>query len=514
MWPEGSINSKICSYIEVTANYKSSLKEGEVIYRFYLGEDMVGNFDIRRNTQHTITLKFNDNGSINEDTWRVDVSNLYDAVIPEISFAQTNVTLYDMEYANIPFSQFYPTDADATVTSTNEEVLKIIGYNSSGVQVQGRGAGEAKIIAKIGENAVTECNVKVEKLTLSLSKKTITVYNHFYHDIEYTISPPHAASLGVTVSAMGTNIATNYNSIPNRIIPQYNKNTTFPATETLKINITGREDVSANLTATVKPILTLRESMRILANKGNSTITEGLGIESSPRADIKLNWVAKDNISIYGDPGENAIISLPDNTIKFPIPNGANGLYRLKATVIGDDGYGSSEQEHTDAVKYCDISIYETIYLIGISKTLNRTKISRSPDIWEYENEIVAKWLAHPNSIIYPEGEVDLGLKYIYNGIEYSDSHTEQSEKFKFEFQDGELMEYTLDGENKEYKGTAPPYYLEYFFLESTSSSFINGDMLNGTPFIHIYSRQFMSGFSDDPSPDWDKIFEYVYGAK
>jgi hypothetical protein len=80
VWPEGNVYSNICSYIQLNATYSSVKHSGSLLYRFYLGKDMTTNFDVERNTQHTITVFFAGDGSVDENTWRVDTEMLTDLV--------------------------------------------------------------------------------------------------------------------------------------------------------------------------------------------------------------------------------------------------------------------------------------------------------------------------------------------------------------------------------------------------------------------------------------------------
>ena len=80
VWPNGNAYSNICSYIQLNASYASSKHSGHLLYRFYLGKDMTTNFDVERNTQHTITVLFAGEGSVDENTWRVDTELLTDLV--------------------------------------------------------------------------------------------------------------------------------------------------------------------------------------------------------------------------------------------------------------------------------------------------------------------------------------------------------------------------------------------------------------------------------------------------
>lgn len=67
--------SNVCSYLEITANYISPAKTGIIKYRSFLGENPTNNFDVMRETHYKETLLFT-GSSINESSWRVDVSNL------------------------------------------------------------------------------------------------------------------------------------------------------------------------------------------------------------------------------------------------------------------------------------------------------------------------------------------------------------------------------------------------------------------------------------------------------
>lgn len=76
----------ICSYIELELDYLSpewkSIEEG-LIYRFYLGEDR-NNLDVERNCHYRITI-CPENDGLDEDSWRVDKSNI--VAVEPISFS-------------------------------------------------------------------------------------------------------------------------------------------------------------------------------------------------------------------------------------------------------------------------------------------------------------------------------------------------------------------------------------------------------------------------------------------
>lgn len=699
-WPEGSRYSKICSYVELKASYSSPRKYGDILYRFYLGNDMLTNYDIKRNTQLNVVVSFINDGAVEENTWRVDNSEIMDlvteielspashtfteigatigitatvypdtayektlewsssdeavarvdengnvtsagkgtcyifatstdgtdvydyckikveiqepeepepdvpvepeepavievtgvSVIPDnltlapegestlqaevtpsdatdkgiqwsssdtgiasvdengkvtaisegectiyatstskpeikgecavtvseaeqkqiLEFAELAVEMYDLQSRELTYVQEAEDAASITVSSSNEEVVKIVSESAAGIRIQAIAPGSATITAGSGGEVHTSCTITVEKLRIVPAASAVTMYNHFYEDIEYTVYPAWAAKEFTLQVSGSEGLLCGFEGIANRVIPQFGQNEALPANGTMTLVLQGREDVSADVEFTVKPMLALTSQMKINANLGNRDAVRDLGLDVHPRGDVKMEWTPADGTTYYGAPAQDDVeISVEENTITFPIPNSSNGLYQLVASVTGDDGYGSSGEE--DARRYCNITIYETVYLVGISKTIDRNKVEGEQHTWKYENEIVAKWLSHPNSYMYPNGEVPLDLPFSYKGITYTDSHTGVTEEFIFTFTVGEYIEMALDWDTQLYNGTAPLYYLEYFSLEADGEPYIDGSPVTGEPYLYIYSRNFASGFSKDASPDWEKIFEIVY---
>lgn len=66
----------LCTYIEMKGRWKEDARyKGEIIYRFYLGENATSNFDIRRNTRQTITL-CPDEKNFARTSWKIDTSHM------------------------------------------------------------------------------------------------------------------------------------------------------------------------------------------------------------------------------------------------------------------------------------------------------------------------------------------------------------------------------------------------------------------------------------------------------
>lgn len=66
----------LCSYIELECSYISRTRRGEVKYRFYLGTDH-SNCNVYRNSAQTITVKFKETASCDENSVSVDNSDLW-----------------------------------------------------------------------------------------------------------------------------------------------------------------------------------------------------------------------------------------------------------------------------------------------------------------------------------------------------------------------------------------------------------------------------------------------------
>ena len=594
-WPQGSLQSQICSYMELQATYSSPRKTGNILYRFYLGNDMFRNFDVKRNTQLNVTVSFKGDGAVEENTWRVDNSGILDlvtgvtlnptnytftelgasmqlsaAVTPvtahnstlkwsstngavaqvdesgrvtsisegectiyatstdgtnisascnitvdepeflELTFASGANNMYDGQKMTLPFSAVATAGRTITAQSSNVNIAKVISASEKGVQIEALAPGETTITAQVGDKS-TSCEINAEKLRIVAAETALTTHNHFYTDLEYTIYPAFAdKDFTVKITPSVSSIATGFEGIGNRIIPQYPSSATLPANAEIILSLNGRPDINAKVSLTVKPMLEMVSSMKVNANLGNKDAVKELGLAHHTRGNVKFRWPPADGKKYYGEPGVgNVEIYGSENKIVFPIPNSANGLYRLEASVIGDDGYGSSWE--SDATKFCEIVIYETVYLVGVSKTIDRNKVAGTKDTWEYENEIVAKWLSHPNSLIYPQGELFMELGFKYKGKAYTSNETGETETFTFAFEKGETIPIMLQSEGMTYNGTPPQYYMEFFGLEPDGSAYHQGNPTTGEPYLYIFSRSFASGFTKNASPDWKKIFELIY---
>ena len=120
--------------------------------------------------------------------------------------------------------------------------------------------------------------------------------------------------------------------------------------------------------------------------------------------------------------------------------------------------------------------------------------------------------MAHPNSAFYSNGIVnDIIIPFVYDGVTYTDSHTGKYVDHDFSFVKGETYSLALTDETITFNGrNMPQYYHEYFSLQPADSDPWQINASNGR-YFYVYSRNFMSGFSNVAAPEWKKIFDYVY---
>ncbi len=426
-------------------------------------------------------------------------------VQPQIEFAERIKVMYDLEEAQLQYSRLVPSTAAVDVVSSDNSVVQIVESSSMGVKIRALKEGSAVIKATVtGTAASTSCSITVEKLRIVPAVNEFVVYNHFYYDVGYTIYPAHASFMKVMLesAALGKdNHIEPVDGYAARVIGNKVSSDPLP----LKISIAGRDDAYANMTFVVKEP-SMETLIRARVNYGREACVEKdlkLDIASHARLQYSLTPHATESFSM-GNVESSIKVNLEESKVIFPNPNGTNGKYALEVSCVGDDNTAISLP--------CNIEVYETLYLVGISKTDTREDISLHK--YCYYNEIIGEWLAHPNSVFYPEGAVnDISIPYIYNGKEYTDRYTEVIISREFIFEKDSQYALALDEGYFTYKGNnAPHYYHEYFALKPKENNPYQMDK-DSKKHFYVYSRNFMSGFSNDSSPDWKKVFEYVYGA-
>ena len=69
-----------CTYLEITARYRfEGMTINNLCYRFYLGEDNIRNFDVRRNTSYVVTLSLTDTNAVVASSWKISRGDVEDS---------------------------------------------------------------------------------------------------------------------------------------------------------------------------------------------------------------------------------------------------------------------------------------------------------------------------------------------------------------------------------------------------------------------------------------------------
>ena len=160
VWPESSIYSKICSYLQMNASYSSAKHSGTLLYRFYLGKDMTGNYDVERNTRHTVTVYFAGEGSVDENTWRVDTELLTD-LITSISLSPSSLEILGLSQTKKITAAVLPeTASDKTLVWSSSDT-GTASVDQSG-NVTSKGFGTCTITAKSADGSGISSSVTVK----------------------------------------------------------------------------------------------------------------------------------------------------------------------------------------------------------------------------------------------------------------------------------------------------------------------------------------------------------------
>ena len=439
----------------------------------------------------------------------IECSCVIKVVKPQISFPYTNRVMYDGETAFIPYSVLVPSNAEVKASLSNDNA-QIVSQNAQGITIKALKLGVCELIAKVGD-VKCSCILDIQKLTITSTHNSFTLYQHFYHDVEYTISPPHAANLDVGIkldAAVGSWLHSNGGSRLNAWNEVDFANTVYPSESqyySASLYILGREDVSVDVSFNVKPISIVHEIIAH-ANIGYKPTIVDLQMDIPQHAhNNQYEYKIYVTDLSYTNDVSAITVDIPKSTLELANPCKSNGSYTLQIDIDGDDGYKM-------AVNPCTIKVYETVYIVGYSKPYGREMLTNSSvdgvATYAYYNEVVAEFYLHPNSFLSVDNELDLFTPYFYNGVKYSTLHTDMYEEYRFSFRKNESYVYMLDQGSFMFRGNnAPSYYMDFFYLEPEDT---HPDVASGSPFLYYYSNTFCSGFSDKLYT-WKDIFNYVF---
>ena len=201
VWPEGDVNREICSFIEIEAIYSSSRKRGNILYRFYLGRDMVSNYDVIRNTQHTIMVSFKGDGSVEETTWRVDNSAIEDLV--------TSITISPQEYIFDKWGETIQLSAMVLPVTANDRRVSWRSSNESVATVDQNGAvtsvgdGYTLVTATscdgsgVTAHCAIEVDAKIPVTSIDIPESELQMYKNMNHKFTAAVYPSDATDKSV-----------------------------------------------------------------------------------------------------------------------------------------------------------------------------------------------------------------------------------------------------------------------------------------------------------------------------
>lgn len=425
-----------------------------------------------------------------------------------IAFDKSSLLMLDIDSKTIGFATNEHNTKTPVFTISDNRVAKIVNQNDGSIEIRALQAGVCTITGTLGD-AEAACSITVEELKVTTDNE-VTIYKDFYHEVDYNISPQWAAAthnlkweitdgfsnpvLGFVGGNAGNNIV--------GLIPTADNG--LDAGE-LTISFIDAPHKKTTVKVNVKDALKMRSKITAIANIGYSDTYESLDIEAPQQAAINLEFTGRSPgayIWAYRDG-----YGYSNGCIRISNPCGANGAYYLKASVTGDNGIVNTA--------ICTIEVYEQIFLVGISKSMDVIKSNRHTVggiqyiTISYENEVVAKYLAHPSSLLYPRGEInDIPFSYYYDGKYFTEDHTDLSEiagPFEFNSRDPYQLAF---GKGTGAKGSLyPPKYLEYFVLETDNKGYM---ITANQKYLYIVSRPFGGGFCEE-SVSWQEIFKYIY---
>ena len=153
--------SGMCTYLEVVCKFDEGYdKEGSVMYRMYLGEDNVTNFDVERNRILNVTLQLTSEGFGIRDSWKVVPD--YIQHVTSLKIDEEDVKVRIGREAKLSVSVF-PSDAyDKGVVWESDDAS--VAYVDADGNVKGVGEGSCVIRARSSDRSEisSECTVYVE----------------------------------------------------------------------------------------------------------------------------------------------------------------------------------------------------------------------------------------------------------------------------------------------------------------------------------------------------------------
>ena len=211
-WPDESLYSEICSYVEIKGHYSSSRKVGAITYRFYLGKDMVADYSVERNRQYTVVLCFNGDGAVEENTWRVDNTEIVD-LVTSVEISPESHKFTELGASLQLSATVQPLTAANKTLQWSSSDEKVATVDQSG-KVTAAGDGTCTITAAStdGTNISAECAITVDSKVyvtgIAVEPKRLSLFTGETGELTATIEPADATVPDVVWSSSNEKIAT------------------------------------------------------------------------------------------------------------------------------------------------------------------------------------------------------------------------------------------------------------------------------------------------------------------
>ncbi len=291
---------KLCSYLEITADYLSTEHSGVLKYRFYLGKNVTTNYDVERNTTQNITVFFSGDGSIDETTWRVETEGL-NTIARSVSITPSSLDFTgpgEVRQLTAAVEPADATDKNVIWSSSSAEIAKV---DQSG-NVTSVLPGDCTITATAadGGGASASIPVRVAGGSVAFPSGERIMYEKEVATIPWQLLSPSSAVPSVTSSASGVASVEAVSSSGVRIKALSSGSTILTA----KL---GSSTTTCRIT--VKPLLiTFKEETPIPLYTGfNKTVKYEVSPQSAESLEIEWGYDTEDDTAYYSFPEGNSV---------------------------------------------------------------------------------------------------------------------------------------------------------------------------------------------------------------
>lgn len=436
-------------------------------------------------------------------------------VAPKIEFPSSGRVMYDGESYMLLYSALVPSDREVTVTTSNNNAR--VEGRSEGIFIEAVTPGKCTITASLGGVSATY-ELTIEKLRIEPKKSSFTLFNHYNHTVEYEIFPPHASQLGATarlegeasryVSVSGDDRATLLVSMSDDALPTE----TQPFSVTLAVN--GREDVCTTVGFTIEK-LSIKSEIKLPVNlKYGMYQYVDLNLRAPAKARIQFSnsyeWIgdAPELICYFNFIEGSGSVSAQSSS--------SNGTYTLHLTGRGDD--------MSTIELFSKVSLYEAIYLVGISQSDNIFHHEIDRDLWYITSYIYGRWYSSPESPyiksvegMLPGGELSVQIPYSYGDRNYTAPFTGMTDEYPLyysglRYTPGNYLMELASGQRRQFNCAATElniYRSVPLRLANSSDKFLE-IMVNGaTMYVYPVVISNFGGpyYSESNIFDWDAVY-------